>query len=87
MSKRRITLSLDTEIVEALEAAGGSSLSATANEALAEALESVAHRAALQRWLDELDAKYGAPDAETLAAADAFLDSVFEVDEPVRRAA
>ncbi len=87
MSKRRITLSLDTEIVEALEAAGGRSVSAVANDALAEALEAIAHRAALQRWLDELDEKYGSPDAETIAAADAFLDSVFTDDAPEQRAA
>lgn len=76
MKKRRITLNLDEDVVEALEALGGRSLSATANAALREAVELEAHRAALLRWLDELDTKYGAPTAEELAAADALLDAV-----------
>jgi len=76
MKKRRITLNLDEDVIEALEAIGGRSLSLVANEALAEALESKAHRAAFLRWLDELDEQYGKPDAETLAAADALIDLV-----------
>lgn len=76
MKKRRITLNLDEDIVEALEAQGGRSLSAAANAALREAVEMEAHRAALLEWLDELDAKYGAPTTEQLAAADALLDEL-----------
>ncbi|MGH3615250.1 MAG: hypothetical protein ACRDRK_22170 [Pseudonocardia sp.] len=76
MNKRRVTLNLDLDVVEALESVAGSSMSAVANEALREALESRAHRAALLRWLDELDAKYGAPTQEQLDEADAFLDAV-----------
>ncbi|HLI39830.1 MAG TPA: hypothetical protein VKV80_21215 [Streptosporangiaceae bacterium] len=45
--KRRITLSLDEDIVEAPEARGERSLSAAANEALREAIAGDAHRAAL----------------------------------------
>ena len=75
MKKRRITLNLDEDVVETLEAVGGRSLSVVANDALIEALESKAHRVALLRWLDELDAEYGAPDTKTLIAADALLDA------------
>lgn len=76
MKKRRVTLNLDEDVVEALESLGASSLSAAANAALREAVKVEAHRAALQRWLDELDAKYGAPTAEQVAVADALLDEL-----------
>lgn len=83
MSKRRVTLNLDADVAEALRAVGGASMSAVANEALREAMERKAHQVALLEWLDELDAKYGAPTEEQLAAADAFLDSLErgDVDE------
>ena len=51
-------------------------MSAVANDVLREALESRTHRAALLRWLDDLDSKHGAPSEEQLAEADAFLDAV-----------
>lgn len=75
MKKRRITLNLSEDVCNALEGVGGRSLSVVADEALAEALASRAHRAALLGWLDELDAEHGAADAHTLAAADALLDA------------
>jgi hypothetical protein len=74
--KKRITLSLDEDLVEALQARGGRSLSAAANEALREAIADDAHRAALLAWLDELDAANGVPTTEQLAAADALLDAL-----------
>ncbi|MFN2497199.1 MAG: hypothetical protein ABR608_15065 [Pseudonocardiaceae bacterium] len=76
MKKRRVTLNLDEDVVEALEAVGGRSMSSVANDALREALEVAAHRAALRAWLDELDDRFGAPSPEQLAAADALLDAV-----------
>jgi len=80
--KKRITLSLDDDIVEALQARGARSLSAAANEALREAITDDAHRTALLAWLDELDAAHGAPSAAQLAAADALLDAL-ERSEPL----
>ncbi len=76
MTKRRVTLSLDQDVIEALEAVSGRSMSAVANEALRDALAAEAHRAALREWLDELDEKYGAPSPEQFAAADALLKVV-----------
>lgn len=75
MKKRRITLNLDEDLVEALEDLGGRSLSAAANETLRDAVSSAAHRAALLRWLDELDAHLGSPSPSQLVAADEILDS------------
>jgi predicted transcriptional regulator len=80
--KKRITLSLDDDIVEALQARGARSLSAAANEALREAIADDAHRAALLAWLDELDATHGPPASGQLAAADALLDGL-ERGEPL----
>lgn len=75
MKKRRVTLNLDDDVVEALEAVGGRSMSSVANDALREALELAAHRVALREWLDELDHKHGAPSPEQLAAAKALVDA------------
>ena len=76
MTKRRVTLSLDQDVAEALEAVSGRSMSAVANDALREALAAEAHRVALRAWLDELDEKHGAPSPEQFAAADALLEAV-----------
>ncbi|HEX5348782.1 MAG TPA: hypothetical protein VFW64_17015 [Pseudonocardiaceae bacterium] len=76
MNKRRVTLNLDEDVVEALEAVGGRSMSSVANDALREALELAAHRLALREWLDELDDKHGAPSPEQFAAAKALVDAV-----------
>jgi len=73
MSKRRVTLNLDEDVVQALEALGGRSLSATANEALRQAVAMEAHRAALLRWLDELDAAYGSATPEQAGAIDKLV--------------
>lgn len=77
MNKRRVTLNLDADVVEALEAAGGRSLSDTANRALREATEAIAHRRALLAWLDELNAEFGVPSKADYEAADRVLDDVF----------
>jgi hypothetical protein len=59
MKKRRITLNLDEDIVEALETFPEASLSAAANRALRHAIAGEAHRRALSDWLGELDAEHG----------------------------
>ena len=76
MKKRRITLNLDEDVVAGLEALGQRSLSAAANAALREALELEAHRAALLRWLDELDAKHGAATPDEAREVEALLDAL-----------
>jgi hypothetical protein len=83
MSKRRVTLNLDADVVDALEAAGGRSLSDTANRALREVTTTLAHRRALLEWLDELDAEHGSPSASDFEAADRLLDDVFGSDVSV----
>ena len=80
MNKRRITLNLDADIVEALEQVEGRSLSDTVNRALREAAASIAHRRALLDWLAELNEEHGVPTEVEYADADAFLDEVFGPD-------
>ena len=74
VKKRRVTLNLDEDVVQALEAAEGRSLSAVANDALRQAVAAEAHRAALLRWLDVLDREHGAPTPADLEAVDEVLD-------------
>lgn len=80
MKKRRITLNLDEDVVEALESIDASSISAAANGALRQAVAAAAHRAALLRWLDELDREHGAADAAGIAAVEALID---ELEVPI----
>jgi len=81
MKKRRVTLNLDEDVVEALEAIGGRSLSATANETLRDAVAVEAHRRALARWLEELDERYGRPTAEQFERADRIIDEALGLHE------
>jgi hypothetical protein len=76
MKKRRVTLNLDEDVVQALEAFGGRSLSATANDALRRSVAVEAHRVALGRWLDQLDATYGSASPEEAAAIDRFVEEL-----------
>jgi predicted transcriptional regulator len=78
MKKRRVTLNLDEDVVEALESLGGRSLSASANRALRQAVATEAHRAALGRWLDELDAVHGVATPEQASTIAAFLDELVQ---------
>ena len=81
MNKRRVTLNLDEDIVEALAATNGSSMSAAANRALREVLQEEANRAAMLRWLAELDEKYGRATPEEMADNEAFLNSLEEPEQ------
>jgi post-segregation antitoxin (ccd killing protein) len=76
MSKRRVTLTLDEDIIEALQRQHARSLSAAANSALRQAIESDNHREAARKWLAELDAMYGTATPHEQADNEAFLDAV-----------
>ena len=73
MKKRRLTLNLDEDVIQALESVESSSISAAANNALRGAIAGEAHRSALARWLDELDEDYGAPSTAEIATAEALV--------------
>ncbi len=76
MKKRRVTLNLDADVVEALEASGARSLSAAANEALRTAVAAALHRAALVRWLDDLDEAHGKATEAEAKAVEEVLDEL-----------
>jgi hypothetical protein len=81
MNKRRVTLNLDADVVEVLESVGGRSLSDTVNRALREASDAIAHRRALQSFLDDLALAEGQPSEADALAARRLLDEVFGTDE------
>jgi post-segregation antitoxin (ccd killing protein) len=76
MSKRRVTLTLDEDLIEALQQRSARSLSAAANASLRQAIESDNHRKAALAWLAELNAKYGEATPEEQAENEAFLTEI-----------
>jgi len=76
MAKRKITVTVDEELVESVQALGAESLSAVVNEALAHEVERRARAAALGRLLADWDATYGPVGAEAAAAAAAAFDDL-----------
>jgi post-segregation antitoxin (ccd killing protein) len=82
VKKRRVTLNLDEDVVEALKQMDSRSLSAAANTALRETVEAELHRKALLEWLEELYEEHGRPSPEDYAAADAVLDEAFRGARP-----
>ena len=76
MSKRRVTLMLDEDLIEALGQQRARSLSAAANASIRRAIESDNHRKAARKWLDELDEKHGRATTEEQAENEAFLDEI-----------
>jgi len=76
MSKRRVTLTLDEDIIAAFQQRDVRSLSAAVNAALREAIEAENHRKAALKWLQELNAKYGKATPEEQAENEAWLDEI-----------
>jgi Arc/MetJ family transcription regulator len=76
MAKRKITVTVDEELVAAVRRDGTETLSSVVNAALAEEVERRARRAALGRLLAEWDAAAGPVAPEALADAEAAFDDV-----------
>lgn len=79
INRRRVTLNLDEDVVEALKSFGGRSLSAAANDALRQAVAVQARRATLTRWLNlqshyDLDGLHGRATPSQAASIDALVD-------------
>lgn len=74
MTKRRITITLDEQVAEALELTADGNVSATASTLLAEALERRTHQIELLAWLDDLNNEQGLPSEQDYATAEAILD-------------
>jgi post-segregation antitoxin (ccd killing protein) len=75
MAKRKITVTVDEELVERLQHHGGN-LSALVNEALESRLADLARNAALSDLVAELTALYGEPTPAEMAEARAAFDEL-----------
>lgn len=76
MAKRKITVTVDAELVDAIRAAGAESLSSVVNEALEAEVDRRARALALDRMLAEWDAELGSPSDESMAAAEDAFDEL-----------
>ena len=81
MAKRKVTVTVDEDLVEAVRLLGTESFSSVVNAALSSEVERRGRAAALGRMLERWDAEFGPVDgAATASAAAAFedLDAVAE---------
>ena len=88
MAKRKITVTVDEELVAAAQTLGAASLSSVVNEALAQEVDRRARAAALSHLLADWDAAHGSVDpAEAAWAAAVFddLDGVADLPENTGR--
>lgn len=74
MVKRKITVTVDADLVESVQAEPGESLSGLVNAALRAEHDRKARRIALRALLDAWDAELGPVDDDTLAWADDAFD-------------
>ena len=86
MAKRKITVTVDEDLVESVHALGAESLSAVVNEALAAEVERRARAAALGRLLSDWDTSFGpVSEGAAAAAAGAFDDADAVAAAPAAR--
>lgn len=76
MAKRKITVTVDTGLVEEAHMLGIENLSAVVNEALAQHVDRLARRAALRQLLDEWDRELGPVSEAALADARQAFDQL-----------
>ena len=76
MAKRKITVTVDEELVETAQALGAESLSSVVNRALAQEVDRRARAAALARLLAEWDAAFGPVDRAAAAWAAEVFDEI-----------
>lgn len=84
MAKRKVTVTVDEDLVDQVQALGSESLSSVVNAALAAEVDRRARAAALDRMLAAWDAELGpVSPAAAAAAAAAFddLDAVGAIDD------
>ncbi len=82
MAKRKITVTVDDDLVDAVQALGAGSLSAAVNAALAAEVERRARAAALGRLLAGWDAAHGPVPDDVAAHASAAFDDADAVADP-----
>lgn len=82
MAKRKITVTVDEDLVESARTLGETSLSALVNRALASELDQRARAAALARLLADWDDAFGPVGADDAAAAIEAFDDLDATDVP-----
>lgn len=75
MAKRKITVTVDEGLVEAVQALGSEPLSSVVNQALEAEVDRLARAEALGRMLAQWDEELGPVSAEAAAAAVAAFDA------------
>jgi metal-responsive CopG/Arc/MetJ family transcriptional regulator len=76
MAKRKVTVTLDEDLLDALDRMGSDNVSAVVNEALRSRVEAMAHHEALGELLASWQAAYKAPSQKARAAAKAAFDEL-----------
>ncbi len=82
MAKRKVTVTIDGELLDLLREQGAENVSAAINEALAEHAERAGRRAALRRQLDRWDREFGPVSAKAARAARQAFDELDGVAAP-----
>ncbi len=81
MAKRKVTVTVDEELVETLQHLGDASLSSVVNAALAAEVDRRSRAAALGRLLADWDAAFGPVSAAATATARAAFDDLDGLSE------
>jgi len=87
MAKRKVTVTIDGELLDILRDQGAENVSATINAALAEHAERVGRLAALRSLLDQWDAEFGPVSAKAALEARRAFDELDGFSAPGRGAA
>lgn len=76
MAKRKITVTVDEDLVAMIQASGSESLSGVVNQALAAHVERLGRREALGQLLDQWEGQFGPVSGEAAAAAQSAFDEL-----------
>lgn len=87
MAKRKVTVTIDEELLDLLQEQGTENVSAAVNEALAEHAERVGRLAALRSQLDRWDRQFGPVSAKAEREAQRAFDALDGLSAPDRGAA
>lgn len=84
MAKRKVTVTIDGELLDILREQGAENVSAAINEALAEHAERVGRLAALRSQLDRWDRQFGPVSAKAALEARQAFDELDGLSAPDR---
>lgn len=87
MAKRKVTVTIDAEVLDLLRDQGAENVSAAVNAALADHAERVGRLAALRSQLDRWDHEFGPVPAKVAEEARRAFDELDSVHAPGRGAA